>query len=77
MIQRRRKDIRDYVQDDLHETTVFPDDRRRVTWAIDSPGVSGLFAATVDYAREQVTDTSGGCSISGCDGGARWGCCGR
>ena len=61
MIQRRRKDIRDYVQDDLHETTVFPDDRLTsdVGYRL-TPAYRELFAATVDYAREQVTDTSGG-----------------
>ncbi len=61
MVQRRRKDIGDYVADDLTETTFFPEDRltRDVPYKL-TPHYRDLFDAALAYARDQVRDDSGG-----------------
>ena len=55
-IQRRRADIRDY----LNETTMFPDrEEAEETYKL-TPEYKRLFDRVLDYARETVTDQSGG-----------------
>ncbi|WP_106817516.1 helicase-related protein [Janibacter massiliensis] len=60
MVQRRRKDIRHFVQAGLQEQTVFPEDRETADRAYSlTPAYRDLFNRALAFAREQVTDTSG------------------
>lgn len=56
MVQRRRADIRDY----LDETTTFPDRLTREETYELTAEYQRLFRRVVDYARERVIDESGG-----------------
>ncbi|MCB9130879.1 MAG: DEAD/DEAH box helicase [Anaerolineales bacterium] len=56
LVQRRRADIRDYMQAD----TVFPSrEEAEFTYTL-SPDYARLFRSVLAYARERVADTSGG-----------------
>ncbi len=56
LVQRRRADIRDYMGTD----TIFPTrEEKEVTYRL-TPEYRQLFQTVLDYAREQVLDTSGG-----------------
>lgn len=61
MVQRRRRDIRHYVQADLTESTYFPEDRetKDIGYRL-TPAYRELFDAALDFAREQVRDSSDG-----------------
>jgi hypothetical protein len=56
LVQRRRADLRHFLQRD----TPFPDRKDMEAQYELSPGYKALFQKVLDYARETVTDASGG-----------------